>query len=185
MLDAEFWAQQAERLRGILFPIVLDIAQSGVRRAALRIGVNTNLANAAAKSWAEKYTDALLEQLHTTNKDGIGKAVADWTAKPGATIAELKAEIEKVVSPQRAELIAVTETTRAYSEGNRISYQAAQVRHWRWLTNNDDLVCPVCGPLNRRVVEIGEPFAVYKGERIIQPPAHPGCRCSVAPVVEL
>ena len=48
----------------------------------------------------------------------------------------------------------------------------------QWFTNNDDLVCELCGPLNGKEVDIDEPF--YPPEDDYQdgnPPRHVNCRC--------
>jgi len=46
----------------------------------------------------------------------------------------------------------------------------------QWWTNNDDRVCPICGPLHEEVVDIDENF-VSLGVEYQQPPAHVFCRC--------
>jgi hypothetical protein len=57
-----------------------------------------------------------------------------------------------VFSPARAELIAVTEITRAASAGvelTRKEIAKAGIEMGRvWQMNNDELTCPVCGGLN-------------------------------------
>ena len=86
----------------------------------------------------------------------------------------------------RAASIATTEMTRAFAEGEQMVYESAGIRKWRWNTNRDAIVCPICAPLNGKVVVIGEPFGDNKGNPIIKPPdSHPNCRCWVSPVVEL
>ena len=70
-------------------------------------------------------------------------------------------------------MIAVTEITRAAAEGVKLTQETLRSsglsfeRIWR--TANDELVCPVCGPLN------GKPEREWGG---VEPPAHPNCRCS-------
>lgn len=43
-----------------------------------------------------------------------------------------------------------------------------------WNTANDELTCPVCAPLNGKIIEAGKPFA----PGIYNEPAHPNCRCT-------
>jgi hypothetical protein len=77
-------------------------------------------------------------------------------------------------------MVAVTEVTRAYAEGNRRSakeYEDQELFTWvrTWRTNNDDLVCELCGPLHGKTAEgtDGEyPLGGGQG-----PPRHPRCRC--------
>ena len=84
-------------------------------------------------------------------------------------------------SEERARQLAVTEVTRAFAEGNMAAWRAAGViEKRRWNTNNDELVCPVCGPLAGQVRGLDDEF----GDGIPLPPAHPRCRCWITPVVD-
>lgn len=49
-----------------------------------------------------------------------------------------------------------------------------------WNTANDELTCPICEPLNGKIVEAGKPFA----PGIYNEPAHPNCRCQTIDYVE-
>lgn len=89
-------------------------------------------------------------------------------------IKDLTRELERYYSPVRAEMIAVTETTRSVVQGEREAvWQMQKESGLRmipiWLTAQDDRVCPICGPRHKQVIE-GSNF----------PPAHPRCRCGVA-----
>jgi rubredoxin len=69
-------------------------------------------------------------------------------------------------------MIAVTETTRVFAEGNKLAWDSTGVVSGsKWQTANDDLVCPICGPLNEQVTDD-------------EPPAHVNCRCWKRPVVD-
>jgi SPP1 gp7 family putative phage head morphogenesis protein len=76
-------------------------------------------------------------------------------------------------------MIAVTEITRAYAEGQRLAGEALR-QEWpdarvtkTWFTNNDDRVCEICAPLDGKTVALDDEF----GMDIQQPPAHVRCRC--------
>lgn len=72
----------------------------------------------------------------------------------------------------RAEVIARTETIRAFNQGALEQYRSYGVRRVVWLTAHDERTCPVCRPLHKKVFPIDRiPFG--------GPPAHPRCRCSV------
>jgi hypothetical protein len=79
-------------------------------------------------------------------------------------------------------MIAVTEVTRSYAEGNQIAWKESGVVEGKeWNTANDEIVarCPICWPLHGVVIPIGEEFdGGFDG-----PPAHPRCRCWITPVV--
>jgi SPP1 gp7 family putative phage head morphogenesis protein len=179
-LPPEFWDQERQRLVAVIAPHLRRAALAGV--GAVDLGVNFELANAAAADWAAQYTDDILHTLNTTSQNLVGAALADWSRQPGATMGDLKARLAPAFSPQRADLIAVTEVTRAYANGNKAAFAQAGFTEWRWHTNRDDLVCPICGGLNGKIVKIGQPFGTWRGKALTEPPAHPGCRCWVTPV---
>lgn len=82
-------------------------------------------------------------------------------------------------SAARAEMIAITETSDAHTRGSILAYQASGVvTGIEWLTAEE--ACDICGPLNGVVVKIGEEFA----PGIQHVPAHPRCRCAIAPRVD-
>lgn len=188
MLPDAFWDDERRRLLAVLGPLIQRAAQAGSAAAAgrlLNIGVDSQMVNQAAADWARGYTDDLLIQLGSTSEALVGEALAQWIETPGATMGDLVGLLSPRLAGNvaRADLIAVTETTRAYASGEMGAYQAAGVERWRWNTNNDELVCPICRPLNGRVAEIGQPFGEFRGVAFDGPPSHPGCRCWVSPVV--
>lgn len=64
---------------------------------------------------------------------------------------------------------------RAHNQGRIGFYKHAGVKKVRWLTAEDDRVCPVCGPLSEKV------FTFEDAPNI---PAHPACRCCVVAEIE-
>lgn len=48
-----------------------------------------------------------------------------------------------------------------------------------WITADDEKVCPLCGPLHKKKVDVEEPFVTKTGEKIWTPGLHVNCRCSV------
>ena len=83
---------------------------------------------------------------------------------------------------QRAQMIAVTETTRAFAEGERQAGLELKEKYpdvpvvKTWMTNEDERVCPICGGLDGQEVAIDEAFE-FEGVEYPEPPAHPNCRC--------
>jgi len=74
----------------------------------------------------------------------------------------------------RAEVIARTETIRAYAQAARWQYRQYGVKRGLWLTGRDERVCEQCAPLDGQLFPID---ALPGGG----PPLHPQCRCMVAP----
>jgi SPP1 gp7 family putative phage head morphogenesis protein len=154
----------------------------GVRKA-LEVGA-WELANNAAFQWAMDYGYDLVRNIETITRERIGLEVADYirNSQPIDTLFR-RLTAGWLFSPERARLIAVTEVTRAYAEGNRQAWKASGViERKRWNTNNDEIVagCPICAPLHGRVVDLEADF----GDGIDDPPAHPRCRCWITPVIE-
>lgn len=183
-LTEEFWENENRRLLALFLPRLTQMAYSGMVNAARQLGIafDNTLYSRLAEDWARNYTDQLLVFLDTTNKKFVGQIIADWIARSGATVGELNAKLEEEFNAVRANRIAVTETTRAFAQGQRTAYEREGITEWIWRTNRDELVCPVCGPLSNKQVKIGKPFGRdKKGLEILQPPAHVNCRCWVAP----
>jgi len=157
------------------------------------IGVDWDLANEAAESWASRYAGELITGIEGTSKKRIlgavqratsnyfgegwttGELIAAYEADPALAhlfTSEIRDKLGRVFGPTRAEMIAVTEITRAASEGERnavaeLGRMGADLIEI-WETNRDDLVCVICRPRHRLPITDG-----------VYPPAHPRCRCWV------
>jgi SPP1 gp7 family putative phage head morphogenesis protein len=155
----------------------------GVRKQVPGIDISWELANAGAEEWARIYGFDLVGGITRTTRDRLQKEIAQWVANDETInqLARRLADPNGPFSPKRARMIAVTETTRAFAEGNREAWrESGVIEQRRWNTSVDELVCPICGPLHNVVVGIDEDFP--GGHR--NPPAHPRCRCWITPVVE-
>lgn len=192
-LPPGFWEDEMRRLALILLPRLSSLALDGLRAGAAKVGIGFNYAiySVLAAQWAQDYTDQLLKNVRTTNEAVVGEVLAKWIATPGRTIGDLRAALEPSFGARRADVIAITEATRALASGEIMAFQRGGVEEIRWGTNHDELVCPLCGPLHGQVRKIGEPFGSFiwrKGtlpEPVFSPPYHPNCRCGVSPVVKL
>jgi SPP1 gp7 family putative phage head morphogenesis protein len=141
------------------------------------IGLDFTRANGRALEAAKNYAYDLIRKIDETTRELVRSAVNTFIDTPGFTIGDIVNQLP--FSESRAQMIAVTETTRAFAQGNRLAAQELKeefpdVRVVRiWYTNNDDLVCPICGALDGKEVEGEEDF----DPGIADPPAHPNCRC--------
>jgi hypothetical protein len=115
----------------------------------------------------------LAREINQTSWDMLEVVLKSY-ASEGWTMGELTVAVADIFGEARAQRIAVTEVTRAYVEGSRIAADdvIAQgiVMTEIWRTDNDDLVCELCGPLD------GEPIGIA-WDRGMGPPLHPNCRC--------
>jgi hypothetical protein len=204
MLPAEFWQAEREKLAAIIRPQLYTLALSGALAAMQdmnKVGlfVNDDLVNTDAVQWARQHTDTLLNQLGTTSNKLVGEAIASWAETPGATMGDLEKVLKPILDDNqiRAWRVSVTETTRAYAEGNNLAHIRAGIpeaiykppahpncycrlvvarltssNEWvqRWETNNDEKVCRQ--PLNT-------PWGTMQGcramhGRIVSSGAHSG-----------
>ena len=190
-LSDRFWTSEEERLLSILLPLLQEGAEGGVavHQAIVErmgIGIDWTQPNTEAAKWARKYGGKLITQVTETTRNRVNVAVGNWLDTPGSNLGQLWAQIAKdpAFDARRAKLIAITETTNAYAQGELTAAREIEKAGYfeyekQWETNNDDIVCEICRPLQ------------YDGTNAVQgvrglfpngtqaPPAHPGCRCWV------
>ena len=155
----------------------------GVRKASAG-GIDWNLANQAVIDWVlggapgmgEGYGDVVTQAMVQSRAEFIRASIAEWIQN-GEPLHVLTEQLSRsFFSSDRAEMVAITEVTRAYAEGNirvymesglvdreprerPISDTHARCRCWlvlgqredgtwayQWKTSNDERVCPICGP---------------------------------------
>lgn len=85
----------------------------------------------------------------------------------------------------RAFTIAATEAMTASNEGLRQFWEQGQKAGWVspkdqrvWITTPDEKLCPICGAMEGQTAGINQPFVLPTGQRVMNPPAHPRCRCT-------
>jgi len=155
------------------------ISGIGLTEAEIGIYLADGTVNARALEVARTYVTDWLEQLDETSQEAVRNAVEAFVREPGTTVGDMIDMLSDTFGDMRAQRIAVTETTRVYAEADNL--YALELRNQypemsvtkTWWTNNDDRVCPICGPLHGRTVAMDEPF----DPDIDNPPAHVNCRC--------
>jgi hypothetical protein len=174
-VPAAFWDEVGRELAAVVRPLLqniyLDQAQSLM--GSQPIGVDWALVNERASTWARQYTFDLVRGINQTTRQALQAAVSGFFEE-GLTIGDLEDRISGLFGPVRAEMIAVTEVTRAAVEGERslaaeLFNQGIQMIEV-WQTSNDELVCPICAPKDGKAE--GDGWSKNDG-----PPAHPRCRC--------
>jgi SPP1 gp7 family putative phage head morphogenesis protein len=168
------WDAIMAELRAVAGPTLVSTAtqQAAIYAAGLGIPLDIAKINLAAWAWANAYSYELVSGITATTQQVVSQAVAQFIATPGMTIGDITAMLEVTFGPGRAQMIAVTETTRAYTQANLITQSMLRemgvetVRVWQ--TSADEKVCSICGPLG------GKPENEWGGDG---PPAHPNCRC--------
>lgn len=191
--DDELW-QEAEKILGeILLPEVTGSAQAGAQSAQdalsqVALAVDMAKVNEPVLKWSGQYTYDLVSGINDTTRKSLREAITTWQAqglgKRG--LPDLIKAIEPLFGKQRAELVASTEVTRCFSEGNVLVYKGVPgAVGEKWRTARDELVCEhICLPLNNKWVKFDEAFNELLDPKVgdklktfMRPPAHPRCRC--------
>lgn len=142
------------------------------------IGIEWTLVNERAARWAREYTFGLVSKMTDATQKALREQVANFW-RDQRTVDDLKDSLARLFGPVRAEMIAVTEVTRAASQGEQAFAEELREMGLKtvhiWQTANDDLTCPICAPLH----------GTRQGDGWTDPPpAHPRCRCWINTVVE-
>lgn len=116
-------------------------------------------------------TAAMSQQLQRVLAGGIANGLG-----PKAIAKQLSDTITGITR-QRAMVLARTEIIAAHAEGQLDAFEELGVTGVRamaeWSTAGDDLVCPMCGPLEGAIMTIQEARGLI--------PRHPNCRCAWIP----
>jgi len=170
----EYWQNGWREIQGDVEPLMMDIflMQAEGLMAEIAIGVNWDMVNVTASNWARQHTEQILKELFDTRYDHLNEIIPRFYEE-GWNLGRLREDLERYYSPVRADMIAVTETTRAAVEGERAIVERLQKESGIamvpvWQTANDERVCPICGPKHDKPITDGQ-----------YPPAHPRCRCWV------
>jgi len=144
---------------------------------AVGVQIDYTLTNVEAALAARRYAYNLIKNVTDTTRAAVRNAVSQFVNTPGFTIGDAMNMMP--FGEVRAEMVAVTEVTRAYAEGQKLAGEELKKEFpdlaivKKWFTNNDDIVCDICGPLDGVTVLLDE---MFPGE-LEEPPAHPRCRC--------
>lgn len=171
-----YWQSGWRDIQKDVEPVLLDIflQQAEGLMAEISVGTNWDLVNTTASQWARRHTESMLQDLFNTRYDHLNEIIPRFYEE-GWNLGQLRTDLERYYSPVRAEMIAVTETTRAAVEGERALVEALQKESGIamvpiWKTNNDEIArrCPICWPRHGKEIKDN-----------VYPPGHPNCRCWV------
>lgn len=187
-----FWKDYGESLRALLEPLLRKLYVGQANRLGTDIGrtkVDWTLVNENAATWAAEYTFDLVKGVVDTmtgsvddNLQGLLREAIAGGFEDSLTNAQIAERLTPAFGVARAEMIAVTETTRAAAAGETAIAEQLAGNGIRmvatWNTSEDELVCATCEPLDG-VAESskGGWKSPTTGETIDMPPAHPYCRC--------
>lgn len=177
-IPAEFWDDLSSEYEAAIRPTVEAALLAYVKQRIdeTDIGVDWAQMNERAASWARSYSFELVKGIRDNTRSALQQKIEGFY-RDKRTIGELADSISPLFGPVRADMIAVTETTRAAAQGESLfegELAALGLRTTQvWQTSNDDTVCPICEPLDGK--ERGDGWG--PGEDVTEPPAHIRCRC--------
>jgi SPP1 gp7 family putative phage head morphogenesis protein len=185
-LGDDFWKAEDKELYDAMSDIYQDIIRDAIAQAEEMIGsidpgipVSFDAILQNVQDWAKSYTYDTVRGINATTRDKLQSAMSDWWAsgEPLSALEDVIADMPEF-GEGRADLIAMTETTRAYAEGQIAAWDGSGVvQGMRWMTT-DENACPICTDLDGAEDSLDGDFG---GDG--PPPAHPGCRCALQPVV--
>jgi HK97 family phage portal protein len=159
-------------------------AKTLAQRADPRLIIQIDWARLSAEAlqFIQRYLPTLIRNINLTTMQAVRQAIEAWLVS-GSPLTDLADTLQALfTNRRRAELIAQTEGTRLFAEGSAERYRRAGVRKARWLTARDEFVCDVCRPLHDQIADLSVGWPAPGGS-ILRPPAHPGCRCGIRPVL--
>lgn len=183
-----FWAQENTALWASVKPAVTETAQQSAIMASIGLGESWRTVNQRVIEWTDTYYNSDTEfgsipNLNLTARQEVGAAYNAWQRGELAHnlgLPSLVLELQPTFGEKRAQAIAITETTRIYSEATRQTGLANEfVDYFRFLSASDEKVCGYCGPLHGQIIEKTENggFLHPTLGRIGIPPIHVRCRC--------
>jgi len=154
-----------QRARQTILGTIMRGARSGLTAAAMAVTIKSGLW-LADRSMAA--IGAMVERMR----------LGDMTARQIAR-AEARAIAKSLIA--RARSIAASETTRILARAQKFMWRLGvklgvldpNVAEVEWLTERDNLVCPICLPLDGETITLGE----YLNGGFDEPPLHVNCRC--------
>ena len=212
-----YWRLQRMMFRQELTETILNVlfagAESGLEQmpGGFTALMDWDVFNEAALDWMRLYLGesgegailrperAWIQEINETTRQQVMREIDNWV-REGAELDVLKRRLAPIFGERRAASIATTEVTRMYASGNLMAWQSSGlVGAKRWMTAVDERVCPICGPLHNKIVEIDQtweftPEMLAANPQLKRalgnqpasytaPPAHPNCRCWLQPVV--
>lgn len=177
-IPAEYWQEQSAAFRTALQPHLEEIAAVSAEQMAgsTPVGVEPVDVSTAISEGLRDHVTQLTTGITNTTRNGIARKLLAL-AEAVLALPIVARALRPIFGPSRAELIAVTETTRAAVQGEQIIIDKLSEQGQRfidvWHTANDERVCPICEPLHG--VKRNEQGSF--GDGYTSPPAHPRCRC--------
>jgi len=181
--SSEFWDDEEDYMWEALSALYLSILFAGMNSGVtalppeLQTLVDFDVLNTNALRLAKEYRYELIKGITDTTRKQVQDAMSDWI-RSGDPLKVLEDALTPIFGEVRANMISATEVTRIYAKANASAFESTGfVNMVKWMTNQDDRVCPICAPLDGQHFDPADINAL--------PPAHVNCRCWIQPVVDV
>ena len=165
-----------------------DAAQKSGAQFLVEIGVPKDddmfmQVNTRAVAYAQAHAADLVTQIDDTTRDEIRELITNSLTE-GMTYQEVSDKLEEMYSfsPERADLIARTESAIAGNQGilegmRELKSQGVKIKKI-WLPDNE--ACDACQELGTQdAIPLEEDFQSEDYDDTDAPPLHPACRCNM------
>lgn len=183
LFDSQYWREEEDALWEAVSAVYLASLFAGMEGGLdilppeLQTLVNFDVLNTDALRYAKQYRFSLISKINNTTREQTQQAITDWI-QSGSSLDVLESQLEPIFGETRAQMIATTEVTRIFAEGNAAAWQSTGfVNEVQFNTAEDDRVCPYCSPLAGEVFDVDD-----YGHK---PPIHVNCRCWNSPIVSV
>lgn len=188
--------KEAKRFADGLTPRVTAIVQTEGEYAMNQVGSRNKYQITPNQ---RKYIDEVMlkdmTEINETTRQKLKDEIIEGL-EIGESISELQKRIEDVyedIIKYRSEMIARTESQQWVHEGQIDGWKESGVVSGKeWITAYDERTCEDCQDNDGKIIELDEDYYV-KGDElpsgaqvdyrdIGEPPLHPDCRCTIAPI---
>jgi hypothetical protein len=184
--EAIDWDSFERKVKLIIETELASSAQAELARLGGAVGFDFDPTryDEAARQWARQYSYSLIRDMTENTRKVVQDAMTKFTEGQGMTRGALQDLLKPAFGDVRASAIAVTETTRAYSQAQTIYKDllagegVTMERVWHTVKQE---VCKVCNSLDGQIENAQGLFhSDLSGQDYRQPPdPHVNCRCFI------
>lgn len=173
-MDGEMW----DEIAVLVVSIILAGIDGGIALLPTRAKPFINLDGLYSRvlEFTRSYRFDWIRGITDYTRTQVMTAISDWI-RSGSPLDALIEALAPLFGDARARRIAITEVTRLFARGNQMAWEETGfVNSVKWMTAEDEKVCPICNGLDGTIIGIGDIDAM--------PPAHTNCRCYIIPIVD-
>lgn len=161
---ASFWQLEFAKMTDAFDPVTMSALLAGASSAVGSIPpeyaslIDWEFINEAAIDYLYRYDISTLSGIHEATRKRVLQLIDQWV-RSGEALPTLINRLSPLFGKTRAEAIGITEVTRIFAKGNEILWTSTGIVSGKmWRTARDEYVCPFCGPLDGKIVELNQDF---------------------------